>query len=160
EDRHSQQNGGYRTEPLIWQVVKEADAEWREVVIPGNLAIVGTVNMDESTHSFSRKVLDRAFTMELSEIDPTRWRPGGTRRRAVSTWPVDSWNPIKIQLDELIDPTDAQVAEINRAISALQAVNRLLAPAQLQVAYRTRDEVAFYLLHAQQISAAFVDHEG
>lgn len=160
EDRHPEPNGGYRTAPLIWQVPKEADAEWGEVVIPGNLAIVGTVNMDESTHNFSRKVLDRAFTMELSEIDLARWRPGGTRRRAVSTWPVNCWNPIKIQLNELIDPTDAQLAEINRAISALQAVNRLLAPAQLQVGYRTRNEVAFYLLHAQQISAAFVDQAG
>ena len=36
-----------------------------------NLALVGTVNMDESVHRFSRKVLDRAFTLVLSEIDLT-----------------------------------------------------------------------------------------
>ena len=160
EDRHPQPNGGYRTKPLIWQVPKEADAEWREVVIPANLAIVGTVNMDESTHTFSRKVLDRAFTIELSEVDLARWRPSGTRRRAISTWPVNSWNPIRLQLSELTVPTEAQLSEINRAISALQAVNRVLAPAQLQVGYRTRNEVAFYLLHAQQISSAFVDRAG
>lgn len=160
EDRHPQPNGGYRTEPLIWQVPKEADAEWREVVIPANLAVVGTVNMDESTHDFSRKVLDRAFTIELSEVDLGRWRANGARVRAISTWPVNAWNPIKIQLSELTEITEAQLSEINRAISALQAVNQLLAPAQLQVGYRTRNEVAFYLLHAQQISAAFVDREG
>ena len=34
---------------------------------------MGTVNMDESTHGFSRKVLDRAFTIELSDIDLSVW---------------------------------------------------------------------------------------
>ncbi|HVF23676.1 MAG TPA: DUF3578 domain-containing protein, partial [Pyrinomonadaceae bacterium] len=69
EDRHLQRNGGYRTGPLIGPVPKEADGEWGEVVIPENLAIVGTVNMDDSTHGFSRKVLDRAFTIELSDVN-------------------------------------------------------------------------------------------
>ena len=36
---------------------------------PSNLFISGTVNMDETTHPFSDKVLDRAFTMEFWEID-------------------------------------------------------------------------------------------
>ncbi|HSK65020.1 MAG TPA: DUF3578 domain-containing protein [Pyrinomonadaceae bacterium] len=160
EDRRPQANGGYRTGPLVRQVAKEADAEWGEVVIPENLAIVGTVNMDESTHPFSRKVLDRAFTIELSDVNLAQWNPNGYRLRPVATWPVVSWNPIKIQLSELANPTDQQLAEISRAIAALQAVNILLTPAQLQVGYRTRDEVAFYLLHAQQIAAAFIDHEG
>ena len=116
--------------------------------------------MDESTHPFSRKVLDRAFTIELSDVSLAQWNPNGARLRSVATWPVVSWNPIKIQLSELANPTDQQLAEISRAIAALQAVNILLTPAQLQVGYRTRDEVAFYLLHAQQIADAFVDHEG
>ncbi len=37
--------------------------------IPGNLFVVGTVNMDETTYQFSPKVLDRAFTLGLSEVD-------------------------------------------------------------------------------------------
>lgn len=37
--------------------------------LPDNLYIVGTVNMDETTFQFSRKVLDRANTIELSDID-------------------------------------------------------------------------------------------
>ena len=160
EDRRRQPNGGYRTGPLIRQVAKEADAEWGQVVIPENLAIVGTVNMDESTHPFSRKVLDRAFTIEISDVNLAQWNPKGERLRPVATWPVASWHPIKIRLSELANPTDQQLAEISRAIAALQAVNILLTPAQLQVGYRTRDEVAFFLLHAQQIADAFVDHEG
>ena len=37
--------------------------------IPDNLFIVGTVNMDETTNQFSRKVLDRAFTIEMTDVD-------------------------------------------------------------------------------------------
>lgn len=159
EDRHPQRAGGYESGPLIGQVLK-ADEEWGEVAIPANLAIVGTVNMDESTHGFSRKVLDRAFTIELSEVHLAHWNPNGAQTPTVSRWPVKSWHPINIRLSELVKPTAEQVTEINRAIAALDAINILLSPSQLQVGYRTRDEVAFYLLHAQQISDAFVDREG
>lgn len=37
--------------------------------IPRNLFVVGTVNMDETTNQFSRKVLDRAFTIEMTDVD-------------------------------------------------------------------------------------------
>ena len=36
---------------------------------PSNIFIGGTVNMDETTHAFSDKVLDRAFTLEFWDID-------------------------------------------------------------------------------------------
>lgn len=36
---------------------------------PKNLFIGGTVNMDETTHAFSDKVLDRAFTLEFFDVD-------------------------------------------------------------------------------------------
>ena len=36
---------------------------------PNNLAIIGTVNMDETTHGLSDKILDRAFVMEFWEVD-------------------------------------------------------------------------------------------
>src|SRR5215211_3540177 len=39
EDRSLQENGGYRTPPLIGQKLKETDAEWTDVGIPENLAV-------------------------------------------------------------------------------------------------------------------------
>lgn len=39
------------------------------VDIPANLYVVGTVNIDETTHQFSTKVLDRAYTIEFNEVD-------------------------------------------------------------------------------------------
>lgn len=39
-----------------------------QIKVPDNLFFVGTVNMDETTHMFSPKVLDRAFTMEFNSV--------------------------------------------------------------------------------------------
>jgi MoxR-like ATPase len=39
------------------------------VEYPNNLVIIGTVNMDETTHGLSDKVLDRAFVQEFWDVD-------------------------------------------------------------------------------------------
>jgi MrcB-like, N-terminal domain/AAA domain (dynein-related subfamily) len=87
EDRHPAPTGGFTTRPLLTLQLKQEDQAWSELALPPNLAIVGTVNMDETTHGFSRKVLDRAFTLELSDIDLTRWI-AATSTPAVTSWPV------------------------------------------------------------------------
>ena len=46
---------------------------------PSNLAIIGTVNMDETTHGISDKVLDRAFTIEFWDIDLASYPRWGQR---------------------------------------------------------------------------------
>ncbi|WP_163130345.1 MrcB family domain-containing protein [Agarivorans sp. Alg241-V36] len=38
--------------------------------IPFNLLVAGTVNMDETTHGFSRKVIDRALSFDFGEFFP------------------------------------------------------------------------------------------
>lgn len=48
--------------------------------IPRNVFFTGTVNVDETTHMFSPKVLDRAFTLELNEVDLDGWALGETDR--------------------------------------------------------------------------------
>lgn len=44
-----------------------------KVVWPPNLFIGGTMNMDETTHRISDKVLDRAFTIEFWDVDLDRY---------------------------------------------------------------------------------------
>ena len=39
------------------------------VAFPPNLTIVGTINVDETTHAFAPKVLDRAFVLEFTDVD-------------------------------------------------------------------------------------------
>ena len=41
--------------------------------LPPNLIVAGTVNMDETTHQFSRKVLDRAMTIDFNEFYPNNF---------------------------------------------------------------------------------------
>ncbi|MCC6176171.1 MAG: EVE domain-containing protein [Chloroflexi bacterium] len=41
----------------------------RRLKIPPNVFFTGTVNVDETTSMFSPKVLDRAFTIELDQVD-------------------------------------------------------------------------------------------
>jgi hypothetical protein len=41
----------------------------RSMPWPKNLFVLGTVNMDETTHAFSDKVLDRAFTVEFWDVN-------------------------------------------------------------------------------------------
>lgn len=36
------------------------------LTLPDNVIIIGTVNMDDTTHQFSRKVIDRAMTIEMN----------------------------------------------------------------------------------------------
>jgi hypothetical protein len=43
------------------------------VPLPPNLIVAGTVNMDETTHGFSRKVIDRALTLDFQEFFPNEY---------------------------------------------------------------------------------------
>lgn len=59
--------------------------------VPDNLFIVGTVNVDETTHMFSPKVLDRAFTIELGAVD-LRGLGGAAPGGAPSPLALDRWS--------------------------------------------------------------------
>ena len=54
-----------------YQQKKEIEERFRKkgLTLPQNLIVMGTVNMDETTFSFSRKVLDRAMSIEMNEVD-------------------------------------------------------------------------------------------
>jgi hypothetical protein len=129
--------------------------------MPPNLAIVGTVNMDETTHGFSRKVLDRAFTIEFSEIDLAAWEAKSlSAESSVSPWPVENWYPRAIQLQELKTLSTSELEDIREVIRVLTRLNEFLVKAQLQVGYRTRDEMALFVLHAREIAGSFVTSKG
>ncbi len=126
-----------------------------DIFLPHNLMIVGTVNMDETTHGFSRKVLDRAFTLEMSDIQLDQWKkPAG--QEVTVEWSPDFWTPLALKLSDLEPVNPDQEKLINNTIEVLKEVNTCLKPAQLQVGYRVRDEVCLYLLHAQALQDHFV----
>jgi 5-methylcytosine-specific restriction protein B len=72
ETRHFS-NGSIVTDKLIpveaFGQDNTAAEKYSNLYIPENLYIIGTVNMDETTFPFSKKVLYRANTIEISNID-------------------------------------------------------------------------------------------
>jgi hypothetical protein len=158
EDRRPHPAGGFASAPLV----DAAPDEWRAVGLPPNLALVGTVNMDESAHGFSRKVLDRAFTLELSEVELARWEsaPDHEPDRARHPWPTRAWYPRATSLGGLRGLTAEDRSRVQAAVDALGEVNPHLAPAGLQAGYRTRDEMALFALHAAEVPGCFLDRAG
>jgi hypothetical protein len=159
EDRHPGPSGGLVSRPLVTMQLRREDQEWSEIGLPANLAIVGTVNMDETTHGFSRKVLDRAFTIELSDTDLTRWNTA-TSQPTVARWPAGAWYPRATSLGGLTGLSQEDTETVRNVIDVLTTVNGFLQQAQLQVGYRTRDEIALFGLHASELASAFLTREG
>lgn len=139
----------------------EEHSKWTRVGLPSNLAIVGTVNMDETTHGFSKKVLDRAFTLEFSEINIGKWDAKQREAEYQSkAWPISAWQPRARRLCELLDLTQAERDLVSTTINSLVSLNDILGQAQLQLAYRSRDEIAMFVLHASDVLDSFVDSSG
>jgi hypothetical protein len=160
ENRYPDGAGGFISGPLISLDLKEEDAQWGQQVLPPNLAIVGTVNMDESAYGFSRKILDRAFTLEFSEIHLESWENESAETPDINIWPVELWYPRAINLNGLQKITIEDKQKIEEVIAVLTEVNSVLIQAQLQVGYRVRDEIALFVLHAEEIISSFVNRDG
>lgn len=156
EDRSRDRDGGYATSPLMPQ----SGGDWSDVGLPASLAVVGTVNMDETTHGFSRKVIDRAFTLELSDVDLGQWKSQAAATRPTAAWQASAWYPRATRLGELGALSQREREQVTSVVDALIAANGHLADAQLQLGYRTRDEVALFVLHATELSDYFVTKSG
>ena len=160
EDRRQAVTGGFESGPLLTQKLCEEDSHWASHGLPPNLAIVGTVNMDESAHGFSRKVLDRAFTIELSDIDLSLIRPSELPEAPVTPWPVEKWYPRSIQITRAGILSESEEVEVDTILKILTEINGFLVHAQLQVGYRTRDEIVLFVLHAKDFKSSFVTPSG
>ena len=117
------------------------------ISIPQNLFVVGTVNMDETTFSFSRKVLDRAMTIEMNEVD----LHGGLEK--------DSDNEIGYIGNSIIgDAAEGKdVYEENKelcdeVLAYLEKVNAILEGTPFKIAYRTRNEFLMYAVNRRKLA--------
>ena len=111
------------------------------ISIPQNLIVMGTVNMDETTYSFSRKVLDRAMTIEMNHVDLN----SGLSKAQDNITPITA----KALLPEVVEGYDVyeQNPEICKSIiKYLQQVNEKLEDSPFKIAYRTRNEFLIYVL--------------
>ena len=123
---------------------QEAIKAYGEIGFPQNLYIVGTVNMDETTFPFSRKVLDRANTIEFNYVN--LGLHFSDTHDVVEPYEADNSllmsEYLVLNRDchdyfDLIGPICAQ----------LESMNQVLQKANAHVGYRVRDEIVFYMLN-------------
>jgi hypothetical protein len=107
------------------------------ISIPPNLIVAGTVNMDETTHGFSRKVIDRAFTLDFGEIFPNDYQSyfePKTQAKALS-FPVISQVDLELLSKVSID------ADAKKSIAFLESINAELKGTPFELAYRALNEL-------------------
>ena len=158
ESRKADENGVITTDPILkkceeqWyfdltaQLTRDDEVRARfnkdGIAIPQNLIVVGTVNMDETTFSFSRKVLDRAMTIEMNEVDLF----GGLDDRHEKIGKLEAGNLIGTAV-EGVDIYRENKEVCDTALNYLQAVNLELEGTPFKVAYRTRNEFMLYVVN-------------
>lgn len=112
------------------------------IVIPENLYVIGTVNMDDTTFPFSKKVLDRANTIEFNDVDLLYKVRDDNNIDAINIG--NSFLKSQyLTLSECKGDDDL----ISDICKKLQDINEILKKANLHVGYRVRDEIVFYLLN-------------
>ncbi len=132
-----------------------------DLILPPNLFVTGTVNVDETTHGFSRKVLDRANTLEFD--DPPDFSSVGAAKGfgilEDDLGGIAESGPARRQALFLaarvpdVGRARERLARIAadlpaRALALLEEANALLYPRRLHFAYRVRDDVLMYLANS------------
>lgn len=144
EIRDRRDNGRIESDTLVdtpYYRDPEAEKKFGRAYIPENLYIIGTVNMDETTFPFSKKVLDRANTIEFSFVNlMSRATAGGnpTAQKLHNDF-------LKTEYLYLRDCEDT--ALVDGVCFNLEELNRILVKGNLHVGYRVRDEICFYMMN-------------
>ncbi len=138
---------GLRTEAQ--SVLKHLVATGRPLSLPENLFITGTVNMDETTQPFSRKVLDRAHTLEFNDIDLLEGLDEAVSAAEVPALNLDQhfFRPEFTSLSDLLAGHREKAKLIAEFINGL---NEDLAIGGFSVGYRVRDEAISFAVYAEQ----------
>ena len=119
--------------------------------IPSNVIVIGTVNMDETTHQFSRKVIDRAMTIEMNIAEgPKPFEEFFTDSKELSY--VDNPRPKALCVPKVTSAMDAlqKLPEnhrdyvINEVPVILGKLNDALENTPFKIAYRVQNELVIY----------------
>lgn len=127
-------------------------SEEENLSLPENLYLIGTVNMDDTTFQFSRKVLDRANTIEFSDVNLENLF--GDELEILSEEKSENLSQDLEIYNDFIKSTYLKTlhieneyrdyaVEINKKIIE---INNMLKKSQKQFAYRVRDEILFYMV--------------
>lgn len=131
--------------PNLFGQDEAARSHYQGLHIPENLYLIGTVNMDETTFPFSKKVLDRANTIELSYVD-LDLIIGQQKSPVFNVVPNTFLKTEYLYLNECQDCEDILL----ETISTLKQINEVLGAGFAQFGYRVRDEICFYMVNNQK----------
>lgn len=122
--------------------------------IPRNLIIVGTVNMDDTTNSFSRKVIDRAMTFEtvVNGFDESYFTNENTLSYYVEPIPgnlfiADEVDTAQIEVENL----KLHESEKKRILDFMNEINSDLKGSPFLVSYRVLNETILLYRSKQYI---------
>lgn len=119
-----------------------------DLFLPPNVYIVGTVNMDETTHPFSKKVLDRANTIEFNRV---RLDHLDFLRDLPTVAPLSVGQELFAARYLHLKDVYARCPELVETVTKkLVEINRILMPLHAHIGYRVRDEICFYLAYNEE----------
>lgn len=143
---------GWTREALRFQSSPEdTEAPPAALKLPPNLYIIGTVNVDETTQSFSPKVLDRAFSLEFTDVDfqsytlAEKGQPPAFDRQALQDQFSRGGTFAQVDKDEIA----AFIGRHPAFSDQLQALNLGLQPYNHHFGYRVFDEIMMFLANAK-----------
>lgn len=114
------------------------------IAIPFNLIVAGTVNMDETTHGFSRKVIDRALSFDFGEFFPNDYNEFFLPQTSHIALSYPIWSQAsQSDLADTIDPDGT------KTVAFLTAVNKVLKNTPFELAYRALNELLLAVVSAQ-----------
>lgn len=157
ETRRCNEDGEIITNVLLSETQIGRDAAsistYGDVYIPQNLYIIGTVNMDETTFPFSKKVLDRANTIEFNKVDlsytfddeeyTTEYQSDNDKCRVYHN------NFLKSEFLKIKDCKENKEIAL-KTIDRLIGINKILEKYDNHFGYRVRDEIVFYMIYAMK----------
>nr|WP_240795696.1 DUF3578 domain-containing protein [Bacillus dicomae] len=120
----------------------------KHITIPSNVYIIGTVNMDETTHPLSKKVLDRANTIEFNTVNLDYFNfVMDIEEKEAEIASNRSLETEYLHLKECFKENEDLVRNIS---NILIEINKILESVGAQVGYRIRDEICFYMAYNEQ----------
>ena len=132
-----------------WTIKVRSDLVNKGLTLPPNLIVIGTVNMDDTTYQFSRKVIDRAMTIEMNGGELSQMFGNSNSLKYRSDEDVVKLGLFKapyINADEVIERYQSQAQIIKEKLpEKLEAVNTALKDTPFQVSYRVLNELVIYL---------------
>ncbi len=134
------------------------------LTLPANLMVIGTVNMDETTFSFSRKVLDRAMSIEMNEVDYDSFLQDTTDdglKEIVADFEAGKYGE-GVTLNGLLVNRPIEAKDIigklgedaQTVIEYLKKINSLLEGTPFKLGYRAANEALIYLLASYDFGQA------